>query len=112
MRTRSILFTSLLVWLSGSTAFGAQIAACKGVSPSIVTQAEQSAQTQACARAAQYVIGTEKATKQNVTADAKAIFLSLESQFSLPPFCAASIVAVLAQELSNGKLSAGSCPAK
>ena len=43
-----------------------------------------------CARAAQYVIGTEKANKQTIAADAKAIFLSLESQFSLPPFCAAA----------------------
>lgn len=108
----SVSTTLVAGLLCSGIATGAQIAACKGVPSATVTQAQQSAQTQGCAHAAQFVLGTEKANKKNITADAKAIFLSLESQFNLPPFCAASIVAVIAQQLTDGKLSAGSCPAK
>src|SRR2546423_1101791 len=83
-------------------AAGAPIAACKGVPIATVTQAQQSAQAQGCAHAAAFVLGIEKANKKTIVADAREIFMNLQNQFNLPPFCAASIVAVIAQQLTDG----------
>jgi hypothetical protein len=90
----------------------ASIPACKGVSNSTINSATASAQSQVCSHIVAIAAGTELESKKQLSADAKAIFLSLETEFNLPPFCAGAIVAIQAQGLANGKVSAGSCPAK
>lgn len=93
-----------------TTAFAAGITSCPGVSKTTLTKAQQSAQSQFCADVAACATGTP-CSKKSLTKDGKTIFLNLVSQFNLPPFCAGAILAVMAQQVVDGKLSAGSCPA-
>jgi hypothetical protein len=86
--------------------------ACKGVSNSTINSATASAQSQVCSHIAAIAAGTELESKKQLSTDAKAIFLSLETEFNLPPFCAGAIVATQAQGLADGKVSAGSCSPK
>jgi hypothetical protein len=86
------------------------ISACRGVPNSTVIKAQSSAKAQACTDAAAIASGTH-ASKAILTSDGKTILSNLITQFNLPPFCAGSIAAVMAQQLADGKLSAGSCPA-
>jgi hypothetical protein len=105
----AVLVSGLLL---SEFAWSAQIATCKGVANSKVSAATASAEAQVCTHVAAIAAGTELESKKQISADARAIFASLESQFDLPPMCAGAIVAVTAQGLSNGSVSAGSCPAK
>jgi hypothetical protein len=90
---------------SGWTAF----TACKNVQAATIINAEKSAQSQFCSDAAPFVTGAHS-SHQVISAEAKTIFTNLVNQFGLSPFCAASIIAVEAQSVADGKLSAGSCP--
>jgi hypothetical protein len=91
--------------------WAAQIATCKGVATSKINAATASAKAQVCTHAAAIAANSERTSKNQLAADAKAIFTSLETQFNLPPFCAAAIVGVLIQGLNDGSVSAGSCAA-
>jgi len=109
-----VLSTAVLVtgFLFSELVSAGQIATCKGVPNSKVSAATASAEAQVCAHVAAIAAGTELESKKQLSADAKAIFKNLETQFNLPPLCAGAIVAVTAQGLSNGSVSAGLCPAK
>jgi hypothetical protein len=90
-------------------AWAGQIPACQSVSLSATNAAQQAAERQFCQDAAACISGTQKCSRKIINSEAKAIFSKLQG--SLPPFCAASIVAVLVQQVVDGKLNAGSCPA-
>jgi hypothetical protein len=83
-------------------------ASCSGISRATYTQAQKSAQTQVCNDAAEFALGQQGGSKALRKA-AKTIFNSLVTQFNLPVLCAASIAAVMAQQVVDGNLSAGSC---
>lgn len=92
-----------------TSAWAGQIPACQGVTLTATNAAQQSAKAQFCQDALACVSGTQKCTRKVINSEAKAIFNNLKR--SLPAFCAASIVAVLVQQVIDGKLNAGSCPA-
>ncbi len=109
----SRLFT-LAVGLSilmGSVAVGfpaSGLPACQGVSKSTISKAELAARAQICAD----IAGAREGGKTNqriFRAEAHAIIATLESTYGLDPWCAGSILAIVAQGVLDGKVSAGSC---
>jgi hypothetical protein len=109
MRKLALVLVLSSCMLSLSLGAGwAALPACKNVSAATISSAEKSAQSQFCSDAAPFVTGAHS-SHQVISTEAKTIFTNLVSQFGLPPFCAASIIAVEAQSVADGKLSAGSC---
>ena len=102
---------TLMIAFYASPVWSASIPSCRGVPNSTISQAEQSAKNQVCRDIAESAAGTLKTGNKFYRQEAKAVFQSLLINYNLPPFCAGSISAVLVQQLADGQLSAGSCPA-
>jgi hypothetical protein len=84
------------------------IPACKGIP--IATQKEglKLVKSAVCTDLVQLLSGTQ--TSDQIGNDIQAVYTDLQTDLSLTPLCAASLMGVLAQRLITGKISAGFCP--
>jgi hypothetical protein len=85
------------------------IVACKGISIAAQTGAFELLKSEVCTNFAQIITGTQ--TTSQIGTDIQNAYDDMQKNFSLTPFCAASLMGVFAQRVVNGKISAGSCPA-
>jgi hypothetical protein len=85
------------------------IVACKGISIAAQTGAFELLKSEVCSNFAQIISGTQ--TTSQIGTDIQNAYADMQKNFSLTPFCAASLMGVFAQRIVNGKISAGSCPA-
>ena len=112
MKTRlgTLAMLALAVVLQGA-AWGAQIPACKGVSVTTTNAAQAAAESDFCKDAAACITGTTKCTRKVIGNELKTIATNVRNEFKLSKLCAYSLGLVVFQEVIDGKLSAGSCPA-
>jgi hypothetical protein len=84
------------------------IPACKGIPIATQKEALRLVKSEVCTDFAQLLSGTQ--TSDQIGTDIQAVYTDMQTDFSLTPLCAASLMGVFAQELITGKISAGFCP--
>ena len=94
-----------------SIAAAGQAAAASGTACSGIPIAQQQSaltliKSDVCMDLEQFLIGTQ--TKNQFGPDLQAIYIDVQLQFSLPHWCAASLILVFAQNVITGKISADS----
>jgi hypothetical protein len=85
------------------------VPACKGFPIATQNKALLLIKSDVCSDLAQVLNGTQSGSQ--IGSDFQAIYVDLQSNFSLTPICAGSLMAVFAQRLITGRVSAGLCPA-
>ena len=83
--------------------------ACQGIPIATQREALKLVKSEVCTNLAQLLSGIQ--TGNQIGTDIQALYTDLQTDLSLTPLCAASLMGVFAQKLITGKISAGSCPA-
>jgi hypothetical protein len=83
--------------------------ACRGIPISTQKEALNLIKSEVCTNLEQLLSGIQ--TGNQIGTDIQALYTDLQTDLSLTPLCAASLMGVFAQKLITGKISAGSCPA-
>jgi hypothetical protein len=83
--------------------------ACGGTPIASQRKALKSIKSEVCTDLAQLLSGAQ--TSDQIGTDIQAVYTDIQTDFSLTPLCAASLMGVFVQRLVTGKVSAGSCPA-
>jgi hypothetical protein len=84
------------------------IPACKGIPIATQKEALKLVKSEVCTDLVQLLSGTQ--TSDQIGNDIQAVYNDLQTDLSLTPLCAASLMGVFAQRLITGKISAGFCP--
>jgi hypothetical protein len=83
--------------------------ACQGIPIATQREALKLVKSEVCTNLAQLLSGIQ--TGNQIGTDIQALYTDLQTNLSLTPLCAASLMGVFAQKVITGKISAGSCPA-
>jgi hypothetical protein len=83
--------------------------ACQGIPIATQREALKLVKSEVCTNLVQLLTGIQ--TGNQIGTDIQALYTDLQTNLSLTPLCAASLMGVFAQRLITGKISAGSCPA-
>lgn len=84
------------------------LAACKGTSNITLKKGLGLVQSEVCTDFQQLISGVQ--TGNQIGTDIQTLLTDLQDNFTLTPFCAASLMLVFAQEVIDGNIGAGSCP--
>jgi hypothetical protein len=87
-----------------------QFSACGGVQTATLKSAFRLIQSEVCNELNLIVTGVHSGN--NIGPDIVTLYNDLQTQLSLTPLCAASLMAVFAQEVINHEVSAAACPAE
>jgi hypothetical protein len=82
--------------------------ACDGYADGVLRNGLLLVKSEVCTDFAQLMSGSQSGN--NIGTDLGALLTDLQTDFKVPPFCAASLMLVFAQQIVNGKISVGSCP--
>jgi hypothetical protein len=82
-------------------------AACIGVSSTTFVSASNLIKSEVCSNLSQLLSGAE--TTSQIGTDIQTLYTDLQTDFSLTPLCAASLMGVFVQSVITGQISAGSC---
>ena len=83
--------------------------ACDGIADGSLRNGLLLVKSEVCTDFAQLMSGSQSGN--NIGNDLGALLSDLQADFKVPPFCAASLMLVFAQQIVNGRISVGSCPA-
>ena len=87
-----------------------QFAACGAAQTATLKSAFALIQSEVCSDLDLIVTGVQSGN--NIGPDIVTLYNDLQTQLSLTPLCAASLMGVFAQEVINHEVSAASCPAE
>jgi hypothetical protein len=82
--------------------------ACKGTPVETQKEAVKLIKTDVCTDALELLTGVQ--TGKQIGQDIQGVYDDIESDLSVKPICAASLMADFVQQLITGKLSVGFCP--
>jgi hypothetical protein len=86
-----------------------RLAAARSPSAEYQVAYNKSIKSNVCTNAQQLLAGTQ--ISKQIGTDIQAVYVDIQTDFSLTPLCAASLMVDFVQKVITGTIGAGSCPA-